>query len=139
LCTRTSPGLNSKCPNFSPFCKSTASNIFPDHSTLRKHYVLICYEGTWENVRSNIWDAFVWVAVDDVESLKTMLPDNFFFKYVSVTSCFVERSFSSYKLILSDKRQSMIAENMEKYLNVCCISENQWLCQKYLNKDSLQN
>jgi hypothetical protein len=64
LCLRTSPGLNSKCLNFGPFWKSTVSNI-PDQSTFQKHYLPICYEETLENIRGNIEDAFMWVAVDE--------------------------------------------------------------------------
>jgi hypothetical protein len=35
-------------------------------------------------------------------------------KFTTVTSCDVERSFSTYKRILSDRRLSMTSENMEK-------------------------
>jgi hypothetical protein len=44
-------------------------------------------------------------------------------KSALVTSCDVERSFSAYKLILSDRWLSMTAENMEKYLVVHCVSK----------------
>jgi hypothetical protein len=37
----------------------------PDQSALRKDYLPICYEETLENVRCNIGDAFIWVAVDE--------------------------------------------------------------------------
>jgi hypothetical protein len=38
-------------------------------------------------------------------------------KYALVTACEAESSFSAYKHILLDKRQSMTPENMEKYSN----------------------
>jgi hypothetical protein len=37
----------------------------PDQSTLRKHYLLICYEETLENIKGNIGDAFIWVDMDE--------------------------------------------------------------------------
>jgi hypothetical protein len=46
-------------------------------------------------------------------------------KCAPVTPCDVERSFSVYKYILSDKRQSVTPENMEKILLVYCASKNQ--------------
>lgn len=42
------------------------------------------------------------------------------FKYCPVTSVDVERSFSAYKLILSDKRHRFAVENLEKYIIVYC-------------------
>jgi hypothetical protein len=33
----------------------------PDQSTLRKHYLPICYEETMENIGGNTGDAFIWV------------------------------------------------------------------------------
>lgn len=46
------------------------------------------------------------------------------FRYCPVTSCEVERSFSSYKNILSDRRKSFLPENCEKYLIVYCNKSN---------------
>lgn len=40
------------------------------------------------------------------------------FKFAPITSVDVERSFSSYKQILSDRRQSFLIENLEKHLIV---------------------
>jgi hypothetical protein len=39
----------------------------PDQSTLRKHYLPICYEETLGNIKGNIGDAFtcIWVAADE--------------------------------------------------------------------------
>lgn len=42
------------------------------------------------------------------------------FKFAPITSCEVERSFSAYKQILSDKRQSFTSDNIEKYLIAYC-------------------
>ncbi|PSN57822.1 hypothetical protein C0J52_04396 [Blattella germanica] len=40
------------------------------------------------------------------------------FKYAPLTSCEFERSFSLYKNIISDRRQNLTPENMEKYPNI---------------------
>jgi hypothetical protein len=40
------------------------------------------------------------------------------YKYVPLTSCDVERTFSMYKHILSDKRHSLSVDNIEK--NIFC-------------------
>lgn len=45
-------------------------------------------------------------------------------RYCPVTSCDVERSFSSYKNILSDRRKNFLPENLEKYLVVYCNKNN---------------
>jgi hypothetical protein len=37
----------------------------PDKSRLQKHHLSICYEETLENIRGNIEDAIIWVAVDE--------------------------------------------------------------------------
>nr|CAH7762359.1 unnamed protein product [Callosobruchus chinensis] len=42
------------------------------------------------------------------------------FKFCPVTSVDVERSFSAYKLVLSDKRHKFAPENLEKYVIVYC-------------------
>ena len=42
------------------------------------------------------------------------------YKYTPVTSCDVERSFSAYKLILSEKRHNFTPANLEKYLVTYC-------------------
>lgn len=42
------------------------------------------------------------------------------FKFAPITSCEVERSFSAYKHILSDRRQSFTTDNLEKYLITYC-------------------
>lgn len=42
------------------------------------------------------------------------------FKFCPVTFVDVERSFSAYKLILSDKRHKFAIENLEKYIIVYC-------------------
>jgi hypothetical protein len=44
-------------------------------------------------------------------------------QFAHVTSCNVERSFSAYKRIFSDRRLPITAENMERYLVVHCVSK----------------
>ena len=45
------------------------------------------------------------------------------FGWAPVTSCDVERSFSKYKMILSDRRQSFTIENIRSYIVVNCNSD----------------
>jgi hypothetical protein len=51
-------------------------------------------------------------------------------KYAPVISCDAERSFSAYKHILSDKRQSRTPENMEKIVTVYRASKNSVIMPK---------
>lgn len=46
-------------------------------------------------------------------------------KYAPITSCDVERSFSNYKNILTDKRQNFTMDNLNKILVLYCNSKNQ--------------
>jgi hypothetical protein len=41
---------------------------------------------------------------------------SYIFKHCPTTSCDVERSFSSYKTILEEKRQNFLVENTKRYL-----------------------
>jgi hypothetical protein len=62
----------------------------------------------------------------DIDHPKDIAPEKILLlKYTSVTSCDIERSFSAYKHILSNIRQSMIPEDMENILIVYCASKNQ--------------
>jgi hypothetical protein len=58
------------------------------------------------------------------ESHDTEIPvgaeKSYIFKYCPTTSCDVERSFSSYKTILEEKRQNFLVENIERYLVIYC-------------------
>lgn len=54
----------------------------------------------------------------DVNACKIPTEDLPRYKYAPVTTCEVERSFSNYKNILSDRRQNFTPENLEKYV-VC--------------------
>lgn len=45
------------------------------------------------------------------------------YKFAPLTSCDVERSFSIYKTILSDRRQRLTEDNLEKLI-VCYINQN---------------
>lgn len=42
------------------------------------------------------------------------------YKYAPITSCDVERSFSAYKIILTDKRHSLSTDNLEKIMMIYC-------------------
>lgn len=42
------------------------------------------------------------------------------FKFAPITSVSVERSFSAFKMILTDKRHSLTVENLEKILIIYC-------------------
>lgn len=46
------------------------------------------------------------------------------FKYAPITSVDVERSFSAYKNILSDRRHNLTMEHLEQYLVVTCFSKD---------------
>jgi hypothetical protein len=62
--------------------------------------------------------------VEDTDAPEDISPGKFhLLKFAPVTSSDVERSFFTYKIILSDRRLSMTAENMEKYLVVHCVSK----------------
>lgn len=43
-----------------------------------------------------------------------------YFKYCPVTSCDVERSFSAYKLIFSDRRKKFLFENLKQHVILYC-------------------
>jgi hypothetical protein len=61
---------------------------------------------------------------EDTDPLEDISPGKFhLLKSAPVTSCDVERSFSAYKRILSDRRLSMTAESMEKCLVVHRVSK----------------
>lgn len=50
-----------------------------------------------------------------------LLPDEIAaYKYCPIQSCDVERTFSMYKTVLSDKRRSFVFENLKKHLILCC-------------------
>lgn len=57
---------------------------------------------------------------DTVENLEIPLHILPLYKYCPVTSVDVERTFSAYKLILSDKRHRFTPENLEKYIIAYC-------------------
>ncbi|XP_025202640.1 uncharacterized protein LOC112599792 [Melanaphis sacchari] len=48
-----------------------------------------------------------------------------FFKYAPLTSVDLERSFSTYKILLADNRHSFQIENIRKYLVVQCNSKDE--------------
>jgi len=53
--------------------------------------------------------------------------DLVFFKYAPITSVDVERSFSTYKTILSDKHRSFKFENIRKHLIIQCNSQGKYI------------
>lgn len=58
---------------------------------------------------------------ENVEPPKSIIPSRIpLYKYAPLTSCEVERSFSIYKNILSDRRLCMTAEHLEKYIIINC-------------------
>ena len=72
--------------------KYTQHNI-PDESTIRKKII-------YQNISKRF-------------NLINYIP---FYKYASLTSCDVERSFSIYKNILTDRRTSLTPEHLEMLL-----------------------
>lgn len=46
------------------------------------------------------------------------------FKYCPVTSCDVERSFSAYSLILTERRRKFTLENLKQHMIVYCNYQN---------------
>lgn len=47
-------------------------------------------------------------------------------KYAPTASCDVERSFSAYKLIITNKRQQMGQSNLDKMFVIYCNSNNKY-------------
>lgn len=43
-------------------------------------------------------------------------------KYAQITSVDVERSFSKYKLVLTERRTNMSSEHMEQYIVINCLN-----------------
>jgi hypothetical protein len=60
--------------------------------------------------------------VNNFEMSPNIIP---YYKFVPLTSTDVERSFSIYKNVLSDRRASFTPENLEMYLVIHCFSNNQ--------------
>jgi hypothetical protein len=52
-------------PEFWSFLEKYFKKNIPDQSTLRKHNLPICYEESLEDIRGNIGNAIIWVAVDE--------------------------------------------------------------------------
>jgi hypothetical protein len=59
------PWFKFQMPEFQSSLEKYCKQHVQDHSTLRKHYLPISYEETLENIRGNIGDAFIWVAMDE--------------------------------------------------------------------------
>jgi len=65
--------------------------------------------GTEENIDEELGDLNASVMV--------------YFKYAPITSVDVERSFSQYKNLLTDKRRSLLLENIKEMLIIQCNSD----------------
>jgi hypothetical protein len=65
MVSANTPWYKLQMPEFRSFLGKYCKQHIPDQSTLRKHYLRICYEETLENTRGNIGDAFVCVAVNE--------------------------------------------------------------------------
>lgn len=76
-------------------------NNNPDFNALHKISRIYCGENIEgpEEIDSKLWSKF---------------------QFAPITSCDVERSFSAYKMILTDKRHNMTTQNLEKLLVVYC-------------------
>jgi len=60
---------------------------------------------------------------EDLCGLQPVKNDNIVkYKFAPITSCDVERSFSAYKMIFGEKRQSLSIDNLEKIMVVYCNS-----------------
>lgn len=64
------------------------------------------------NTISNIADIFKGIAVEGPKELEACYWHKL--KYATITSCDIERSFSTYKLILTYKRHQFTIDNLEK-------------------------
>jgi hypothetical protein len=61
------PWFKPQMPKFRSFLGKYWKQQILDQSTLRKHYLPVCYEETSDNISGN-GDAFKWVVVDEVSS-----------------------------------------------------------------------
>lgn len=79
-------------------------NKNPGYGTLCKVAKILAGEGANSNVT---------LSPEAISSLKD----------APITSCDVERSFSAYKMVLSDRRQNFTMANLEKYLIIYCFNK----------------
>jgi hypothetical protein len=61
----TIPRFKLQMPQFWLYLGKYCNQHIPDKSTLREHHLPISYKETLENIKGNIGDAFIWVAVDE--------------------------------------------------------------------------
>jgi hypothetical protein len=52
-------------PKVRAFLETYHKKHIPDQSTLRKRYLPMSYKESLENIRGNLGDAFIWVAVEE--------------------------------------------------------------------------
>lgn len=53
-------------PEFQSSLEKYCTRQIPDHSTLWKDYLDVCYEETLNYIREDVGDAFIWVPVDEM-------------------------------------------------------------------------
>jgi hypothetical protein len=59
------PWQKFQVPKFRSFFEKYCKSQVPDESTLRKNYLDACYQETIINIREEIGDSYIWVAVEE--------------------------------------------------------------------------
>jgi hypothetical protein len=59
------PWYKLQVPKFRSFFEKHCKRQDPDESKLRKKYLDACYQETIVNIREEIGDSYIWVAVDE--------------------------------------------------------------------------
>jgi hypothetical protein len=59
------PWYKFQVPKFLSFFEKYCKKQVPDESTLRKNYLHACYQETIVNIREEIGESYIWVAVDE--------------------------------------------------------------------------
>ena len=54
-----------KNPRFRQFLEKYTTHPVPDESTLRKHYLSVCYDEVLNKIRVSVADQKVWVSIDE--------------------------------------------------------------------------
>ena len=131
--------------HFRQFLETYCARAVPSESLIRKKYLDEVYINVFAEIKSVIENNYIWFTVDEkfedvlgknegfntlykismvlqgnhMDDLKINVPMKIF-KYAPITSVDVERSFSIYKTILTNRRQSFTKENIEKYIILNC-------------------
>jgi hypothetical protein len=64
------PWYKLQCPKFKEFLAKYCNRSIPDESTIRKQYLPICYNNILTQIRSDIGQCSVWIAVDETTDTK---------------------------------------------------------------------